>query len=363
MSTTSPLRDASVVVVNLARRFAGVSATILALVPVQQRTRSIAAFDRGGLGLANTISFGDLLRHGWWPPKGGSRRVWHARRSLGMALGLLLKHVLRQPWKLVYTSPTPRRHGWVWRSFVNRADAVVAVTERAASFLDWHTVVVPHGVDTEAFRPPGNKLEAWREGELPGKYGIGVFGRIRRGKGTDLFVDAMCEVLPRHPDFTAVIAGFCKAGDQPFKADLERRIQDAGLERRIVFLGDLAFADIKRWYQRVSLCVAPSRTEGFGLTPLEAMASGAAAVTSREGHFPHMIVPGTSGDIVDTGDADALARAIEELIADPEELLGLGARAREYVVDQHSIEREAAGLDAVYDELLGSATDARESGD
>jgi len=170
----------------------------------------------------------------------------------------------------------------------------------------------------------------------------------------------MCALLPHHPDFTAIIAGYNKPSDREFKDDLVRQIQDAGLEQRIVFLGDLEHADIKRWYQRVSLCVAPSRTEGFGLTPLEAMASGAAAVTSREGHFPKMIVPGTSGDIVDTGDADALMRAIEGLIVDPGELLALGARAREYVVDQHSIEREVAAIHAVYDDLLErAATDLR----
>ena len=346
------LRDASVLVVNLHRRFAGVSATILALVPVQQRERRIAVLDRGALGLPDTVGPGAVLRHGWRPPEGARCRVWHARRAGDLALGLLLARVLRQPWRFVYTSPSPRRHGAVWRALVNRADAIVAVSERAASFLDRHTAVIPHGVDTDAFRPPPDKRAAWREGGLPGSIGVGVFGRIRPSKGTDLFVDAMCELLPRHPEFTAVISGYCKPRDRAYRDGLERRIRAAGLAERIVFLGDLDEAGIKLWYRRVGLCVAPSRSEGFGLTPLEAMASGAAAVTSREGAYPQMIVPGLNGELVDTGDLGALTAALDRALSDPDALLATGRRAREHVVREHSIRGEVTALHAVYDELL-----------
>lgn len=351
MAQVSALRDAPVLVTNLHRRYAGVSATVRALVPLQQRHQPTAVLDRGGLGLAGTVGLGDLLRHGWRPPPGHATRIWHARRSGELALGLALRHVLRQPWKFVYTSPSPRRHGWLWRTIINRSDAIIAVTERAASFLDWHTKVVPHGVDTEVFAPPPDKRAAWREGGLPGEFGIGIFGRIRRSKGTDLFVDAMCEVLPRHPRFTAVITGLCQREDEGFRDGLVERVRAAGLGSRVHFLGDLSTEEIRLWYRRVALCVAPPRSEGFGLTPLEAMASGAAAVTSREGFFPSLIVPGTNGQIVDTGDGSALARAVEELIGDPEQLLALGRRAREHVVARHSIEVEVEGIQAVYREL------------
>jgi len=367
MSSPSALSDAPVLVVNLHRRFAGVSATILALVPVQQRERRIAVLDRGELGLSGNVSLRDIFRHGWRPPGGHAHRVWHARRAGDLALGLLFARVLRQPWRFVYTSPSPRRHGVVWRTIVNCADAIIAVSPKAASFLDRHTTVVPHGVDTDAFRPPADKCAAWQESGLPGRYGIGVFGRIRPDKGTDLFVDAMCRLLPRHPEFTAVISGFCKPSDQAFRDDLERRIREARLEDRIVFLGDLSDSDIKLWYRRVSLCVAPSRSEGFGLTPLEAMASGAAAVASREGAFPQMIVPGQNGALFDTGDRDALIAALEPLLADPEALLAKGSWARDHVVAQHAIALEVAGIHAVYDALLAgrdgpSSQRARDSG-
>jgi mannosyltransferase len=355
MPPASSLRDAQVLVVNLHRRYAGVSATVRALVPVQRRTRPTAVLDRGGLGLDGTVGLGDLLRHGWRAPRGSTHRIWHARRAKEQALGLFLRHVLRQPWKLVYTCPSPRRHGAFWRALVNRASAIIAVSEGAAAHLDWHTAVVPHGVDLAAFTPPGDKLAAWRESGLPGKYGIGTFGRIRPSKGTDLFVRAMCELLPRHPDFTAIVTGICKGRDRAFHDALLRQVREAGLEERILFLGDLSFDEIKLWYRRISLCVAAARSEGFGLTPMEAMASGTAAVTSSAGYFPWLVVPGVNGALVPNEDAAALTRAIEELIGDPEALLRLGESARRHVAEHCSIEREVEGIHAVYDRVLAGA--------
>lgn len=359
ISTPSPLetwpyslREAEVLVVNLHRRFAGVSATMHALVPVQQRSLRVVVLDRGGLGLPGTIRYRDLLRFGWSRPPKAVARIWHARRAGDLLLGLVLGKLLRQPWKFVYTSPSPRRHGLVWRTIVNRADAIIAVTKNAASFLDRYDAVVGHGVDTEQFRPPDDKSEAWRQTGLSGQYGIGVFGRIRKSKGTHLFVEAMCRALPDRPGFTAVIAGACMREDQPYLHAMKARIATAGLEQRIVFLGDLKPEEIKLWYQRVALCVAPSLSEGFGLTPLEAMASGAAALTSRAGAYPQMVEPGINGSIVDTGDVEQLCKEVLTLTSSPQELLRMGERAREIVVQKHSIECEVRGIHAVYATLV-----------
>ena len=356
MSSLSLIENAEVLIVNLHPRYAGVAATMRALVPVQQRSRPTVFLDWAGMGLSGSVGLRDVLRYGWTVPDGVSYRVWHARRAPDLALGLILGKVLGQPWKFVYTSPSPRRHGWLWRYIVNQADAIIAVREKAALFLDRHDTVIPHGVDTKTFVPPPDKLAAWRESGLPGKYGIGNFGRVRKSKGTDIFVEAMIRVLPNHPEFTAIITGFCKPGDEKFKTSLEQRIREAGLHERIIFLGDLRFEQIVEWYRRVSLCVAVPRSEGFGLTPLEAMACGAAALTSREGFFPQLIRPGVNGEIVDTGDATATAKAVERLISDSDALLRLGTSARESVLAEHSIEREVESIHAVYDQVCDVST-------
>src|SRR5437762_3351011 len=67
--------------------------------------------------------------------------------------------------------------------------------------------VIPHGVDTRTYSPPTDRAAAFAEAGLPGRYAIGCFGRVRAQKGSDVFVNAMCRLLPRYPDFTAVQVG------------------------------------------------------------------------------------------------------------------------------------------------------------
>ena len=77
----------------------------------------------------------------------------------------------------------------------------------SASYLKRESTVVMHGVDTDIYAPPPDRAAAFAASGLPGRYAIGCFGRIRAQKGSDVFVEAMCRLLPRYPDFTAVMVG------------------------------------------------------------------------------------------------------------------------------------------------------------
>src|SRR5262249_337112 len=146
---------------------------------------------------------------------------------------------------------------------------------------------------------------------LPGRYAIGCFGRVRAQKGTDVFVDAMCRLLPRYPDFTAVIVGAIAVEQTPFPNELKKRIEAANLQSRIVVTGVVPIEEVQRWYQRLTICAVPSRNEGFGLTLIEAMSVGAALVASRAGAAELVVEDGITGVLTPTGDADALAAALE----------------------------------------------------
>ena len=106
---------------------------------------------------------------------------------------------------------------------------------------------------------------------------IGCFGRVRAQKGTDVFVEAMCRLLPRYPDFTAVIVGAVAPEQAGFAAELKRRIEAAGLQSRIVMTGELSIEAVQCWYRRLTIYAFTSRNEGFGLTLIEAMSVGRGA--------------------------------------------------------------------------------------
>jgi mannosyltransferase len=337
-----------VVAPNLKRRLSGVTSTIIQLVPLQAETLGIATL---GPGLPN-----NLPRMRWWQvlsllkrPASGRKRIWHARRNTEMVAGLVLKTLFRAPLKLVFTSAAQRDHRPFTKWLIWRMDAVIATSARSGSFLDVPHTVIMHGVDLEEFHLPRSGDDAFSASDLPGKYAVGCFGRVRRQKGTDLFVDAMIELLPNYPDWIAVIAGRVTAEQKAFGDELERRVEKAGLSDRIVFLGEVP--DIKPWYRRVSLYVAPSRNEGFGLTPLEAMASQTAVVASEAGAYAEMIVPGVTGAVVAAGDGDALTEAIRPYLADPALAEAHGANALAHVTERFPLQREAAGVRAVYDQV------------
>ena len=131
---------------------------------------------------------------------------------------------------------------------------------------------------------------------------MGCFGRIRAQKGTDVFVDAMIRVLGTHADAAAIVMGRAVDKDQDFVDNLKARVTDAGLGKRLLFLPEVPVWEMANWYQVLDLYVAPQRWEGFGLTPLEAMACGVPVVATRVGAFEELVVDGETGRLIDAGD-------------------------------------------------------------
>ncbi len=351
-----------VIITNLHRRYTGVSGTINALLPVQSRELAVGFVGEPvpGAALAKSqnperfehLSLWQAIKLSREPLPNGRKRIWHVRRDPEMMLGIFLRDVLRFPIKLVFTSAAKHRHSWFPRRMISKMDGVVATKPEAAAFVPNTTRVVFHGASLERFSPPDDKRTVWQRTGLPGKYGVGVFGRIRPTKGTDIYVDAMIELLPRFPDFTAVITGLCQPEDAGFKQAMVDKIKAAGLADRIVFLGDLPLDDIPSWYQNVTIMVACPRYEPFGITPLEAMAAGCAVVASRTGAFGHIVEEGVTGLMVPTGDAAALAVALAQMMAQPEQAIAMGERGRIRVGANFSIEKEAGGIRSVYDHVL-----------
>jgi mannosyltransferase len=347
------LKTISVVAPHLKRRLSGVTSTVIQLVPEQTLLgRGIVTL---GPGLPKTLpKMGWLqLPSLWFAPQGSSTRVWHARRNTEMLLGVFLKAVLRMRLKLLFTSAAQRRHSGYTRGLIRRMDAVIATSARSGAFLEVPHTVILHGIDLKRFHPPQDDADTMAATGLPGRHLVGCFGRVRHQKGTDLFVRAMIELLPQNPDWTAIVCGRVTPEHKPFGDALKASVEAAGLSERIVFAGEVD--DIKPWYRRATLYVAPSRNEGFGLTPLEAMASSTAVVASDAGAYAEMIVPDETGAVTPAGDYEALRDAIRPYILDPDLARRHGENGLAHVTAQFALAKEATAIDAVYDRLLTPA--------
>lgn len=332
-----------IIIPNLHWRYTGVTATNRMVAPeIARRADAVWLGPDAPQGIAR-MPFADLLR--LWRAR--EPLIWHARRNNEMIIGLLLKF-LGWPLRLMFTSAAQRHHTWLTRWLIARMVAVIATSAASASYLRRASVVIPHGVDASFYRPPEDRAAAFAEAGLPGKYAIGCFGRVRPQKGTDVFVAAMCRLLPRYPDFSAVIIGAITPDQEGFAAGLRAQIAQAGLGDRLRILGELPTSEVPRWYQRLTIYAFTSRNEGFGLTLIEAMASGTALVAARAGAAELVVADGDTGVLVPTGDADALEAALEPLMRDPDKARTMGERARARVMQDFSLATEAERIVAVY---------------
>ena len=351
----SDLVDVDLVVTDLHRRITGVSATVRNLIPFVREDELLA--------LVSTNPHPDTRHMGLWSalkmclkrPRKKPFRIWHARRNNEMLWGLIFKHVFRCPIKLVMTSCALRRHSWFPRRLLAAMDAIIATSDAAAQYVDNVVATVPHGVDCNRFQPQADKAEAMREFGIPGMFAIEICGRVRPEKGTDLFVDAMIELLPHFPEFTACIVGRASAEFKSFQKHLKHKIAKAGLKDRILWMGEIDYRRMPTLHAAMSLCVAPARYEGFGLVPLEAMACGVPVVASRTGCYPEAIIPGENGDLVPCGDLSSLVITLENMMMMPEQLPKMGQIGCLRVRERYSAKTEAREIVNVYRKIWAEA--------
>ncbi len=350
-----PLAAVEVIAPNFKRRLSGVTSTIVRLVPLQAKKIAIRAT---GPGLPPHVPRIPLWQTLFLPRRREGRpvwRVWHARRNVEMLFGLMLRHVFRRRLRLLFTSASQRRHTWLSRALIRRMDGVVATSEATRRYLEVPAVVIRHGIDLSGFHPreEADRRALRRRLGLPAEALIvGNFGRIRAQKGTDVFVEAMLEVMAARPEVVGIVLGRATEKHTAFAEELQRRIARAGMAERLRLLPEVPVHEVADWFAALDLFVAPQRWEGFGLTPLEAMACAVPVVATTVGAFPELLAPGETGTLVPPGDVAAMATAIAAYLDDPVRRVREGAAGRARVERHFRLEQEADALIEVYRALI-----------
>lgn len=340
------------IVTNFNRNFTGVSATAATVVrgQMQRYDMRLVGAPLPGCPTPTPLREARNLCRGAKKPV-----IWHVRRNPEMRAAIWARDVLRLPIRIVFTSAAQRLHSAYPRWLISRMDAVVATTNAAATYVPNVRAVVPHGVDTDVFAPASNRSAAWNALGFGGARGIASVGRIRPEKGTDVFVDALLQVLPNAADTIALVIGKIAPKDVAFADDLKAKIAAAGLSERIVFTGEIPPEKLRGIVPALSLLAAVPRYEGYGMTPLEAMACGVPFVGSDTGYFKTFSDAGQAGIIAPIGASDPVAQAIQALLSDPKKLMRMSEHALQVARMRHSAQQEIDGIDAVYQELWAEA--------
>lgn len=343
------------IVTNFNRNFTGVSATAAGVVRVQTGRYDMALAGVALPGCPAPISRAEARALSRTPPPNRPFTIWHVRRNTEMRAAIWARDVLGLPIRIVFTSAAQRRHSAFPRWLIARMDAVIATTEAAASFVPHVRAVVPHGVDCARFHPAPDRAAAWAQTGFGGTCGLATIGRIRPEKGSDRFVAAMIRLLPDHPEATALLIGRAAKSDQGFLDGLKQKIAATGLSDRILFPGEVAPDALPGLVRALSVVVQLPRYEGYGMAPLEGMASGVPFVATDAGYYRSFSCGGDCGVIVPEDAPAETAAAIDRILSTPQPHAAMALTARCAAENQFSIEAEADGIGAVYEKLWSGA--------
>jgi glycosyltransferase involved in cell wall biosynthesis len=275
----------------------------------------------------------------------------HAHGSRGALYAGLAGHRLGVPLVWHVRVADPDRH--LDRLLVRLSAAIVANSGATAARLrrlpraEARTTIVPNGVDLARFAP-GPADPALREalGLAPAVPVVGYFGRLERGKGVDVLLDAAERLHAGLPAAT-----FLFVGDGPLRASLGARAAASGLPARFVGPRD----DVAALLRLCAVVVLASRQEAFGRVLIEAMATGVPVVATAVGGIPEVCVDGVTSLLVPPEDPEALAVALALTLADQDATAARVAAATADVRARFDLAAHAAGVQAVYARVLGSA--------
>jgi glycosyltransferase involved in cell wall biosynthesis len=228
-----------------------------------------------------------------------------------------------------------------YRAAMPRLSGVIAVSQFLLDNLAAHgithpvTAVIPTGVDTRLFTP-GEKD--------PGL--VLAVGRLVAKKAPLLVIDAFAAAARDLPGHRLEVIG---GGD--LRGACEERVRALGLSDRVVFHGVRDHAFVRERLARAAVFVQHSVTdaegnaEGLPTAVQEAMACGAAVVSTRHAGIPEAVQPGVTGLLVEEHDAEGFAMAIRALLTDPEMVARLGTQARAVAEERFDYRRLHARLE------------------
>jgi mannosyltransferase len=340
---------AELFVTNYNPHFTGVSATAANVVRQQVHQFDMALVGHPLPGCPDPLPRAAAHKASLLVPTGKPFAIWHVRRNPEMRSAIWLRDVRRAPIKIVFTSAAQRLHSAYPRWLISRMDAVIATTDKAAEFVPHVRAVVPHGVDTDVFHPAPDRAAAWGALGYGGTQGIATVGRIRPEKGTDVFVDTMIRLLPANPGTVALVVGRAGGKFEPFLKGLKAKTAAAGLADRILFVGEVPATALPQMMRALSLVVQLPRYEGYGMVPLEGLASGVPFVGTDAGYYRKFSGQGRGGEIV-SSDPVAAAQAAQKWLS-LENPKATAAATRDIAQTQFSAQSEADGIAAVYRSL------------
>ncbi len=174
--------------------------------------------------------------------------------------------------------------------------------------------------------------------EPDGRYVIGYLARQCPEKGLHLLIDAFAQLVRQGAeDAYLEVAGYIDARNEPYVAELRRKVEQAGLARRVTFHGEVDRRQKLDLLRRIDVLSVPTvYREPKGLFVLEALANGVPLVLPRHGSFPEILEHTGGGLLVEPESVEAVTQGLEALRRDPEGRRSMGVAGRRVVREHYN---------------------------
>jgi len=213
-----------------------------------------------------------------------------------------------------------------------RSEISRALSKSAASAM----IKIAPGIDTDHFSPRADSLQLRNELKLVDKKVMISVGRLVHRKGQDTLIEALPQILLSVPDAHLIFVG-----EGPYREYLVKRANELEVSHAITFIGRIQYADLPRYICVGDIFAMPSRSrlaglevEGLGIVYLEASACGLAVIGGISGGAPDAVIEGETGLAVDGTSSKAVAEAAITLLSNPERARQMGARGRQWIIDE-----------------------------
>jgi L-malate glycosyltransferase len=229
------------------------------------------------------------------------------------------------------------------------ATRVVANSQAARQMLEAEGLapgsiaVIPNGVDLASYAPRKHPRRVRT---------LITVANLRPEKNHEILFEAAAGLFRIHPELRLRIVG-----DGVRRRELEQLAAALGLGSRIEFLGHRE--DVPALLADADVFVLPSRSEAFPNGAIEAMAAGLPVIACAVGGLLDLIQNDSTGILVPSGDAGALASALRSLVEHPVRAEALGAAARRVVHERYSFDRMVASFEDLYCPGLRRSAPAR----
>jgi glycosyltransferase involved in cell wall biosynthesis len=213
--------------------------------------------------------------------------------------------------------------------------------------------VVHNGIDIHRFNPGMSGAPFRQEYGIPADAPLlGMVGRFCEVKGQDRFLRVLARTLETVPDVWGVVVGGAIFGEEDYAAKVYQLAHSLKIDHRVIFTGQLD--EPVGALAALDLFIQPGDPEAFGLVNVEAMAMAKPVVAFNHGALPEIVVNGQTGVLIDSGDEEALAAAIVDLLRDPSLRLRMGQAGRARAVAEFAIDRVVTQVSEVFHTVTGS---------